>query len=398
MLRKVVIVGHSYLSRLSLIRSAAQLGCDLTVIVTASNRSIFRKPIDCYSKYISHLYEFERKDISSLIHLLKTKCTDPHQKVVIIPDGDDIVAALDNNRKELCQNFIIPFISKEPSSIQYWMEKTNQKQLARQVGLDVTDGVVVDIIDGKYSLPEEIHYPCFCKPLATRNGGKGGMRRCDNTEELVRTLEYIIEHRNRNERVLVEDYKEIDTEYALLGFSDGKEVIIPGILQFLTVSKHNKGIALQGRVLPTNGYEVLIGKFQEFVLRMGFIGVFDIDFFSSEGVFYFCEMNLRFGGSGYALTKMGVNLPAIMIRFFYGESIERMNKSVNNSATYVNEKMCVEDWRGGFISWREYRRYIDDSDIRFIPDTLDPKPKLVYDRRVFINRFQGFIKMFSFKR
>ena len=396
MLKKVVIIGHSYLSRLSLIRSVAQLGCDITVIVTASNKKgLFKKPVDCYSKYINHLYQFERKNIASLIYLLKTKCADPHQKVVIIPDGDDIVAALDNNREELGQFFIIPYISKEPSSIQFWMEKTNQKKLAREVGLDVTDGVVVDIIDGKFSLPEGIHYPCYCKPLATMNGGKGGMRRCNDTEDLTQALDFIIQHRSRNERVLVEDYKDIDTEYALLGFSDGSEVIIPGIFQLLTVSKHNKGIALQGRVVPTKGFEVLVRKFQDFVLRMGFIGVFDIDFFCSGGVFYFCEMNLRFGGSGYALTKMGVNLPAMLVNSFYGESIDGMNNSIEDSATYVNEKMCIEDWMSGLISWREFNGFIHGSDIRFIPDTHDSKPKQAFDRIVFLRRIQRFVKTLS---
>lgn len=393
MLKKVVIVGHSYLSRLSLIRSVAQLGCDITVIVTASKKKgPFKKPVDCYSKYINHLYQFERKDIASLIHLLKTKCTDPHQKVVIIPDGDDIVAALDNNREELSQYFKIPYISKEPSSIQFWMEKTNQKQLAREVGLNVASGVVVDIIDGKYSLPDDIHYPCYCKPLATMNGGKGGMRKCNDPEDLTRALDYIIQYRNRDERVLVEDYKEIDTEYALLGFSDGKEVVIPGIFQLLTVSKHNKGIALQGRVVPTRGFEALVRKFQDFVRRMGFIGVFDIDFFCSGGVFYFCEMNLRFGGSGYALTKMGVNLPAMVVKSFYGESIDGMNNSIKDSATYVNEKMCIEDWMGGFISWHDYRQFIRSSDILFIPDAQDSKPKQAFDRIVLFRRIQRFVK------
>ena len=396
MLKKVVIVGHSYLSRLSLIRSVAQLGCDITVIVTATKqKGLFKKPIDCYSQYINHLYQFERKDIASLILLLKTKCTDPHEKVVIIPDGDDIVAALDNNREELSPFFIIPYISKEPSSIQFWMEKTNQKKLAREVGLDVTDGVVVDIVDGKYSLPEGIHYPCYCKPLATMNGGKGGMRRCNDTEDLAQALDYIIQYRSRNERVLVEDYKEIDTEYALLGFCDGREVVIPGIFQLLTVSKHNKGIALQGRVIPTEGFEVLVKKFQDFVLRIGFVGVFDIDFFRSGGVFYFCEMNLRFGGSGYALTKMGVNLPAMLVKFFWGESIHGMNNSIKDSATYVNEKMCIEDWMSGVISWREFNHFIHGADIRFIPDAQDSKPERAYNWIVFFRRIQGFVKALS---
>ena len=85
------------------------------------------------------------------------------------------------------------------------------------------------------------------------------MRRCDNANQLSEALDYIINTRTRDTRVLIEDYKEIDTEYALLGFSDGKEVVIPGVLQFLAVSKAHPGIALQGKVVPVVGFEELVG-------------------------------------------------------------------------------------------------------------------------------------------
>ena len=183
-------------------------------------------------------------------------------------------------------------------------------------------------------------------------------------------------------RDVIEDYKEIETEYALLGFSDGNQVIIPAILEFLIVSKQHKGIALKGKVVPTGSFEYLVEQFKRFVLEMGFVGVFDIDFYKSGGQFYFCEMNLRFGGSGYAVTKMGVNLPAIMIESFYGESIERFSKMISKTTIYVNEKMCMDDWNGGQISRKEFETLISDSEIRFIPDEKDINPQVQYKKQV----------------
>ena len=214
------------------------------------------------------------------------------------------------------------------------------------------------------------------------NGGKGGMRKCNNPDELAAALDYVIQYRNRTVKVLVEDYKEIETEYALLGFSDGNQVIIPAILEFLIVSKQHKGIALKGKVVPTGSFEYLVEQFKRFVLEMGFVGVFDIDFYKSGGQFYFCEMNLRFGGSGYAVTKMGVNLPAIMIESFYGESIERFSKMISKTTIYVNEKMCMDDWNGGQISRKEFETLISDSEIRFIPDEKDINPQVQYKKQV----------------
>lgn len=381
MKHKVVIIGHGYLSRLGLVRAVAEIGCDVTVIATTSQsdrKSLSQKSIDCYSKYVNHYYCCPRKDNEALITLLLDKCADSTQKVVLIPDGDDVVAVIDNNKEVLREHFLFPHIVKEPSSMEYWMEKTHQKQLAKENGLDVTNAFIIEIVNGQYSIPADVQYPVFPKPLATMNGGKGGMRRCDNEKELSDALEYIIKTRSRNVKVLVEDYKRIDTEYALLGFSDGEDVTIPGVLQFLTVSKAHTGIALQGRVMPIFGFEELIDKFKRLVLSIGFVGVFDIDFFKSEGIYYFCELNLRYGGSGYAITKMGVNLPAMMVIRLYGETIEGMKTEINESAVYVNEKMCMDDWNGGYISLKKYKGYQSSSSISFITDNSDPAPGRMY--------------------
>ena len=395
---KVVIIGHSYSSWLSLIRAVAQIGCEVTVVVMAQSKdkkSTPVKPIDCYSKYVSHVYYCVRRERDSLVPLLLEKCVDPNQKVVLIPDGDDVVAAIDNNKDRLKEHFLFPHIAKEPSSMEYWMEKTHQKQLAKEIGLNVTNATIVEIKDGQYIIPSDLQYPVFPKPLATMNGGKGGMRRCDNSRELSKALDYIINTRSRNTKVMVEDYKEIETEYALLGFSDGKEVVIPGVLQFLAVSKAHPGIALQGKVVPVNGFEELVEKFKELVLRIGFVGVFDVDFFKSEGLFYFCELNLRYGGSGYAITKMGVNLPAMMVKSFMGESIDNMAKSFDSVAVYINDKMCFDDWNNGFFSTKEYQRLFEASDFGFVSNDEDLAPERAYQKefkkRLFI---KGIKKLF----
>lgn len=385
MKQKVVVIGHSFTSRLSLIRSIAQIGCDITVIVMTGlkrdGKTINdKKPIDCYSKYVSHAYYCLRKDKDAFIRLLLEKCTVPNQKVILIPDSDDTVSSIDDHQDILKDYFCFPHIIDKPGAIAYWMDKSNQKELAKEIGLNVANGQIIDIVDGHYSIPQDLKYPCFSKPLATMNGGKSGMRKCYNVNELSEALDFIIQYRSRTVKVLVEDYKEIHQEYALLGFSDGKDVCIPGILKILVVSERWKGIARQGMVMPVGNLIELVNKFKQFVLRMGFVGVFDIDFYESNSVFYFCEINLRFGGSGYAITKMGVNLPAMMVKHLMGQTINGMDKMIMDTAVYANERMCFDDWNSGFISKKEYYWTLNSSDICFVSDENDPLPKNIYDR------------------
>lgn len=391
MKQKVVIIGHSFSSRLSLIRSVAQIGCEVSVIVTTGFKRDGKtlnkkKPIDCYSKYVSHAYYCLRKDKEELIRILLEHCTDSQQKVVLFPDNDDSVAAIDNHRNRLAEHFCFPHICNGSGSIAFWMDKIHQKDMARSVGLNVADGIVINIKDGVFVIPDGMAYPCYTKPLATMNGGKGGMHRCDNETELKRALNEYITTRTRTGDVLVEEYKEIDTEYALLGFSDGKEVVIPGMMQLLFVSKKNKGIALQGKVMPVDGFEEVIDRFKQLVLSIGFVGVFDIDFYKSGHLIYFCEMNLRFGGSGYAITKMGCNLPAMMVQYFTGGDMDSWKKHITGEAIYTNERMCLDDWTNGYITLDEYQQYMKTADIHFIQDDDDPQPQKAYQRAFFLRR------------
>lgn len=397
MRQKVVIIGHSFSSRLSIIRSVAQIRCEITVIVMTSFKRggktlHHKKTIDCYSKYVSHVYYCHRKDKEELIRILLEHCTDSQQKVVLFPDSDDTVAAIGNYQYRLSDHFCFPHICNGSGSIAFWMDKIHQKEAARSVGLNVADGIVISIKDGEYVIPDGVVYPCYTKPLATMNGGKGGMHRCDNETELKNALNEYITTRTRTGNILVEEYKEIDTEYALLGFSDGKEVVIPGMMQLLVISKKNKGIALQGKVMPVDGFEEVIDKFKQFVLSIGFVGVFDIDFYKSDNLIYFCEMNLRFGGSGYAVTKMGCNLPAMMVEYFTGGNTDTWKKNITGEAIYTNERMCLDDWANGYITLDEYKRHMKSADIRFIQDNDDPQPQKAYQRTFFSRRLSMLVK------
>ena len=392
MKKKVVIVGHGWLSRLSLIRSVAEAGCEVTVVVMTmpfTHGQNPHKPIDCYSKYVSKYYYCVRKDKDALISLLIDKCSDPMQKVVLIPDGDDVVSNIDNHKDQLKHHFIFPYISKEPSSIDYWMDKSNQKKLAKAIGLNVACDSIVEVKDGQYAIPEDIHYPCFPKPAATRVGGKGGMRRCSSRKELESAIDFLVNRRSRDIKVMIEDYKQIDTEYAVLGFSDGRDVVIPGIIQFLAASKAHTGIALQGKVLPVAGFETVVEQFRQLILEIGFVGLFDIDFYKSEDTLYFCELNMRYGGSGYALKKMGVNLPVMLVKCFSGESVADMKKAISDEVIYVNDRMCFDDLNSGFITFSDYHNYIKSSQIRFISDEEDGLPEKAYNKefrkRILVN-------------
>lgn len=382
MKQPVVVIGHGYTSRLGVIRALGREGYEVTVIVmTGYNRDgktlNTKKPIDCYSKYVSRVL-YCPSNGEKLIELLLDKCVDPTSKVIIFADSDFSEATVDLNQQRLQDYFLFSNINHQPGAVVAWMDKLRQKRAAKEVGLNVADSWVIDVDNSLYEIPKEVQYPCFPKPICTIVGGKGGLKRCDNEEELKRVIDSL-KIKNPNIKVLVEEFKQIETEYALMGFSDGTTVVFPGIIKTLSLASGGHfGVAKQGKILPTEGFEGFIRQFDQFVLNTGFVGIFDIDFYKSEGKFYFCEMNLRYGGSGYAYTAKGVNLPVMMTRFLLGQSIADMKKDITEEGVFVNERMCREDWNSNYINTKQLKQLIDTADISFLYDPDDPVPRRMF--------------------
>lgn len=394
MKQKVVIIGHGYTSRLGIIRSLAELDCEITVIALVTQSAIGRMlhlegivPIDYYSKYVHKVYFCYAKDEKGLLNVLIKKCSDPNQKVIIIPDSDFSAVVIDDNQNLLKEkNFLFPHIGFKAGEVKFWMDKTRQKQLATSVGLNVAGGTTISVKGRHYTMPENVKFPCFTKPLSTINGGKQFFKRCDNASQLQQVLDAISQ--KFDTEVLIEDYKTIDIEYALVGFSDGNQVVIPGIIEFITNSPSHFGIAREGKIMPVIGFEELLEQFKVFVRRIGFCGLFDIDFYKSGGSIYFGEMNLRFGGSGYAYTAMGANLPAMMVKHMQGEDWTNMPHCVAETATYVNERIAIDDFGFNHISKADYYRVIKNARIHFVFNQKDPHPQRAFRRYFWLQCFK----------
>lgn len=388
MKQKVIVIGHGYTSRLAIIRSVGTAGYDVDVVVIYyGTKRPKNKPIDCYSKFVNRVFYSPSKDEKALVNLLIRNYQSYSHKPILIPESDFAVKVVDSHLRQLQNLFLLPNIGMKEGAVVEWMDKQRQKERARAVGLTVADCRRITISGGKYTIPDDIKYPCFPKPV---DGGKKGLGRCGNKEELDRSLRFMAGLRDMD--VLVEDYLQIDKEYALVGFSDGKEVIIPALLYNEQMAHGGHfGVAKKGRVLPVTGNEPLIEQFKQLILSLGFVGLFDIDFLECQGQFYFDEINLRFGGSGYAVTKAGCNLPAMMADSFSGKKGDII-KEVSESHSFANERTCLDDWFYNHSSFEEFCSAINQADICFVKDDKDAAPYHAFKKYVIKMRIKRLIK------
>ena len=374
MKQKVVIIGKGYNNRLALLRSLGESGYEISIIVL--ERTI--KPIDSYSKYVTNCYWCPKQTEEDLISVLMTKCVDEKQKVILIPSEDFSVYVLDKNFNKLAKYFIFPNINRTQGSVVNWMDKEKQKILARTFVLNVAESNSIRIINGKFDIPSTIKYPCFTKPQSFVLDSKDSLHRCDSEKELKKVLSSICKI-HKNIVVMIEDYKQIEREYAVVGFSNNNEVIIPGVIEILSISM---GVANTGRIVPIDDYEEIINKIKLLILEIGFVGIFDVDFYLSGGKYFFGEINFRYGGSGFAFCKRGINYPLMLVKTLLGETLENTKKEINTSSTFANEQRCLVDWYCSNSTTKEFWQIINDSDIINIIDDNDPVPYRLFKKRI----------------
>ena len=397
----VIIIGRNYASLLGMIRAVGKTGCNVSVIkcVTeipnnksikyAIKRIIIGKPIESRSKYVKKIIYTQANNREKLIKAIIDESKNIEGKAILIPTDDFSASTIDFNIDKLKDKFLFPNILNESGKIVELMNKDIQKQIAINSGLNISKGVIINKKNNTYNIPNEIIYPVFTKPQISFKGDKTFMKKCDNENELIDLLNSIPDEYDCP--ILAEQYIDIEKEYAILGCSFNGEIIMPGIIEMIqSGSGNHKGVTMIGKIKAFENNSILKNKLNKFIKSLNFNGLFDIDLFENNGTIYFNELNLRFGASGYAITKTGPNLPYIFINYFLNNKINQEN--IKMESTFVNEKVCLEDFENGYLTYNKYKNIIKTSDFGFIKSKEDPKPYIAFKRIELINIVKKLIR------
>lgn len=376
---RVMVAGRNYCSNLTMARSLGEAGYEVEILRIFQVRPRRRNPMkrmlkpDAYSKYIKGYYVcVSRRRSRRIVNRLKV-LADPDHRMLLIP-ADDLVAYIaDDYLDELSEYYIIQNINNEPGELNRLMAKGRQKELAAAAELNVLNSCVIRTRGGEFTIPESVTYPCFIKPNVSRNSSKKRMRKCDSEAEL---RGYLTEFSEKKDiEMLVEDYVEIAKEYSLLGISTRQGTIGPGFFVAEEGGKdEHRGVAVTGRILPCSDFQPLVDDLIKFVNSLGYEGLYDVDLIESvNGKMYFVEINMRFGASGYAVTKCGVNLPGMYADYMLTGKPLDMGCKVTPGKTFVSEKVLIEEYTMGRLSWSDLKRAMKESDVHFVKNDDDRK-------------------------
>lgn len=379
-LPRVIVAGRNYCSNLCMARSLGEAGYEVEVMRVFQVKPKFLdlmkkiKP-DAYSKYVKayHVCVSNRKSERIVKKLMSLG--DPNRRMLLIP-ADDLVAQIaDENMKKLSKYYVMPNVAGEPGEISKLMSKDEQKKLAAKFNLPVLNSCVIRTKKGRVTIPKTVCYPCFVKPNISKNSSKSKMKRCNSKQQLISTLKDY--SKKKDVEFLVEDFVKIKREYAILGLSTKDGTISPGF--FVTEKgghKERRGVAMTGRLLPCEQQEELIKQINEFVARLHYEGLFDVDLIETEdGEMYFVELNLRYGASGYLVTSCGANLPGMFADYMLqGKPIDLNCKVAETDKTFISEKVMIDEYQHDLLSKQEMMDCMDEVDVHFVKNDADPGP------------------------
>lgn len=377
---RVLVAGRNFSSNLCMARSVGMAGYEVETLRIFQTKPKWKEILrkmhpETYSKYIKayHVCVSHRK--SSAIVKKLIQIADPYRKMLLIPCDDLVANIADEHYDELSKYYVLPNVDNTQGRIAYLMSKEAQKELAMAAGLPIINSCMIRAKKGQFTIPATVKYPCFVKPNVSKNSSKSHMRRCNSEEELRAVL---TEFSAKKEiEMLVEDYIEIKTEYAILGLSTKEGVVSPGYF-VAEEGGHDahRGVAMIGRIVPTSEEQKLIDDITAFVASLNFDGLFDVDLILSEdGKMYFTELNLRFGASGYAVTMSGVNLPGMFADYMlHKKPIDKNCKVTQPGKRFISEKIMLDEYVAGYLTKEDMKKKMQEVDIHFILDEADMGP------------------------
>ena len=376
----VLVCGRNGSSNLCMARSFGKEGYPVEVLRVfqkkpkALNLMQYQKP-EAHSKYVSAFHSIICDGQNRIIAEKLLQLAKKGEKMLLIPTCDMAASAMDEFMDELREYYWMPNAADTAGQINRLMRKDIQTELARKAGLPVVNSCVIKTNNGIFSIPDSVRYPCFIKPNVSRNSVKSTICRCDDQAQLRQRLAQF--SKSGDIEMLVEDFVDIRQEYGLLGLSTPAGALCPGFFEKEQIGNEDrKGVTMVGHMIPAGSQQELIGGIARFVHTLGFVGLFDVDIIETvDGKWYFVELNLRYGASGFAVTRSGVNLPAMYADYrINGIPVDLNRAAENDGKRFVSEKVMMDEYARGFLSLHQIRKLMKQTQIHFIENADDPRP------------------------
>lgn len=220
---------------------------------------------------------------------------------------DPELSLLAAHRDEFLAVGTTPIIS-DPEQVETCFDKFRMYEKLKE--LSISTGKCFMDKEAFFAAVEDgtMHYPVFLKPVCGSASININKVNCREEVELLCKL---------NGDLMIQEFMD-GQEYGADVYID----MISGEVVSIFVKKKIKMRAGETDKAVSVKDDALFALIKDFVERMGFRGIIDIDIFEIDGKWYISEVNPRFGGGYPHAYACGVNVPKMIVRNLEGQANE----------------------------------------------------------------------------
>lgn len=379
----VIIIGCNHINTLGLIRSIGENGIKPHVILEPCNRKFCTLK---FSKYVNSFYIL--KDGEDLTEYIISTFGFKSNKPAVLCGSDRSILELDAQYEVLSKHFKIFNINNKAGKIGNYLSKIATFPLAEKAGLQVikTFNPKSDDFDIR-----KIPVPCLVKGNNSTSSTKSDMVICHSLEEVKKALA-------SEKDLLVQEYIKKDFELDIVGLSleHGKKVYISGAVRKIREAFESQSQFISLDTLKSYP-QIDVKCIRQFILELGYEGIFSIEFLVCGKRSYFLEINLRNDGISYIFTKAGWNYPMDWVNYCYGKPNYQSDKKEPQLPIYAMQLSDISNVMHGQVGLWNWLIQLNKCRCFFTLSYKDPKPFLYQCYIPFRQLFKKLTKIFKLK-
>jgi predicted ATP-grasp superfamily ATP-dependent carboligase len=322
-INKVILIGENHHNGLGLVRSFGINGIKPYGIILSEDN---KKGFASRSKYWSKVYTATNED--QVLEILTNEFTNEVLPPVIIPWSDSTTMIIDNNLNLLKEKFIVPSLDEKQGAIVRMMDKDKQIEFANKNNLPMAKSWILELND--YSFPEDVSFPVIFKPVASKDGTKADIRKCDN---IISARNYLKElQTKRYKRILLQEYLSFDSEIVFDGSCSESPAyyVSKNIREWPPVG----GSSAFFQCIDDEKVHSICSQILDSLKAEKFTGLFDIELFDVGGTIYLNEINWRNSGNGFFQQGSGLHYDLIWYYTMIGKETSELMHTCKNSEMY----------------------------------------------------------------
>ncbi|MFO7994300.1 MAG: carbamoyl-phosphate synthase large subunit [Marinobacter sp.] len=236
----------------------------------------------------------------------------------------------------------VPIIGTSPDAIDRAEDRERFQQMIGRLGLIQPENATVRSHEEGILAAREIGYPLVVRPSYVLGGR--AMEIVYDEEELVRYMRNAVLVSN-DSPVLLDHFLNAAIEVDIDAISDGKDVVIGGIMQHIEqagVHSGDSACSLPPYTLPKNVQDEMREAVRKMAIELDVIGLMNVQLAWQDGRIYVIEVNPRASRTVPFVSKaIGVSLAKVAARVMAGKSLAEQGFTREIVPTHYSVKESV---------------------------------------------------------